>query len=240
MASQPQQLPLNPAQVNRSRTAQWRQFMSMSLDDLRCSSPAFLTEDYDPTTGGVTVQIGIQERVRTLAGAKWYDLPPIQLVPVVLPAGGGFSTTFPLKKGDEGHLIFCDACIDNWFRNGQNNAPPADNLDEGASASGSQIQFEVRRHDFWDCGFHPGMKSVPNLVPNYSTTAVQIRKNDGSLILEVNTSTVQVKTAANSPLKLVNDNFYQWFVNTFMESVQYVGSPPSLPTNPETSAFESE
>ena len=151
---------LTPSQVIRSDAEQWRQIVRQSLTDMRCASPAFLTEDMDPVTQTVTVQIALQERVRvpsaTAAGCAWMDIPPIIKVPIVTPRGGGFSFTLPLKKDDEGLLVFCDTCFDLWWVNGQNSSP-APTMPKGATSSGSQRQLEVRRHHVHDCGFIPGM-----------------------------------------------------------------------------------
>jgi hypothetical protein len=110
------------------------------------------------------------------------DIPPIIKVPIILPRGGGYGLTLPLKKGDEGLLIFCDTCFDLWWKNGQTNAPKASNAD---SPSGTQKQLEVRRHYLHDCGFCPGMWSQPNVLSNYSTTSMQLRSDDGTTIVDI-------------------------------------------------------
>lgn len=233
----PSQLPsLSPAQVNMAESEQWKQIIRQALSDTRCATPAFLTEDFDTTEETVTVQIAIQERVRTVQGAKWYDIPPITHVPVVLPRGGGFSITVPLKKGDEGLLVFCDTCFDYWWKYGAT-GPKADNV---SSASGSQRQLEVRRHYVHDCGFIPGMSSQPNKLGDYSTTALQVRKDDGSIIIELNDNNVLVK-GTGTPLALMNDNFFSWYrdnVQPFLVSKGYAG--PGIPANPETTIFKAE
>jgi hypothetical protein len=162
--------------------------------DLRVATPAFATTDIDPVTQTVTVQIALQERVRTSTGPQWWDVPPIIMVPVVIPRGGGYSITIPIKTGDEGLLVFCDTCFDFWWTNGQNNAPVAANtlaeaqsVELPATPSGSQVQNEVRRHHVHDCGFIPGMWSKPSAaaLSGYSTTSLQIRSDDGDTVIDV-------------------------------------------------------
>lgn len=193
-------LALTPSQVLCSEAAQWRQIVRQSLADTRCATPAFLTEDIDATTQTVTVQVAIQERVRVtskLPGAAWMDIPPIIKVPVVLPRGGGYSLTLPLKKGDEGLLIFCDTCFDLWWKYGQTNAPKASNA---SAPSGTQKQLEVRRHYLHDCGFHPGMWSQPHVLSNYSATSMQLRSDDGASTIDVTSAAVTItapKTVVN-------------------------------------------
>ena len=172
---------LTPSQLNSAEPAQWRQFIRQSQDDLRCATPAFLVKDVDVVTQTVTVQIAIQERVRPASGpAQWWDIPPIINVPIIVPRGGGYSITLPLKKGDKGILIFCDTCFDNWWQNGTTGSPPAYTSKTTQAVSGSQRQFEVRRHYVHDCGFLPGMWTQKDLLLNYSADSLQIRTDDGT------------------------------------------------------------
>lgn len=248
-------LQLTPNQVNRADSAQWRAVAQQASNEIRCAIPGFLTQDMDVSEQTVTVQIAIQERVRLASGVQWWDVPPIVHVPVMVPRGGGFAITLPLKKGDEGMLIFCDACIDFWWANGQTNAPVAANLlaaaqanGVSATASGSQIQNEVRRHYVHDCGFYPGLWSQKRLLSTYSADSLQIRTDDGTTtVVDVSTAGVSLTgaaiTAANGGTKqaLVTDAFYQWFVTDimpFLTSKGYAGVGP--PSNSETTIFEAQ
>ena len=186
---------LTPAQVNAAPSAQWRQMIRQALTDTRCATPAFLVEDMGATTAPQTVkvQIAIQERVRPPQGpAQWWDVPPIVNVPIVVPRGGGFSITLPLKEGDNGLLIFCDTCFDNWWANGQTNSPAAHVAADKVAVSGSQIQNEVRRHYVHDCGFFPGMWSQKDLLSNYSTDSLQIRSDSGATVIDVSAAGVVI------------------------------------------------
>lgn len=228
---------LTPDQVNWTQVAQWRAAIKQAVFDLRCASPAFLTEDVNANTQTVTAQIAMQERVRTPQGAQWWDTPPIFLVPLILPRGGGYSLTLPLKKGDEGLLVFCDTCFDLWWQNAQTNSPKASNSKQ---PSGTQQQLEVRRHHIHDCGFIPGMCSQPNKLSDYSSTAAQLRRDDGSALVEVADGAVTVKQAGGDALPLLNDNFYQWFLNTFMPAVQYKATQPTPPEEAETTILKGQ
>ena len=186
---------LTPAQVNAAASAQWRQMIRQALTDTRCATPAFLVEDMGATTKPQTVkvQIAIQERVRPPQGpAQWWDVPPIVNVPIIVPRGGGFSITLPLKKGDNGLLIFCDTCFDNWWANGQTNSPAAHVAADKVAVSGSQRQNEVRRHYVHDCGFLPGMWSRNNNLTDYSTSSLQIRSDDGMTVIDVSETGVLI------------------------------------------------
>lgn len=192
---------LTPSQVNRAQSTQWRQAIRQALAETRCASPGFLTADMDPVTQTVTVQVAIQERVRSNTGKLWMDIPSITMVPILGYRGGGWGVTLPLTKGTEGLLIFCDTCFDFWWTNGQTNSPPPTSP-PGTPASGSQRQNEVRRHHLHDCGFLPGMWSQPNVLPNYSMDSLQIRSDDGTTSVDVAGSGVTI----TSPLVIATQN----------------------------------
>lgn len=158
---------LTPAQLNYSETAAWKTILKQALTDLRVSIPAII-ESFDPVTQCATVQVAINEIVRTQGGPQNISIKPINKVPVCFPSAGGFSLTLPLQPGDEGLLIFCDMCIDLWWARG-----------------GIQNQLERRRHDLSDCGFYPGGRSQPRVLPAYSPNSVQLRSDDGTTYLEV-------------------------------------------------------
>ncbi len=249
-------LALTPSQVIDTPSAQWRQIVRQALSEVRCATPAFLTEDMNATEQTVTVQIAIQERVRLVNSptAQWWDVPPIVHVPIMTPRGGGYAITLPLKKGDEGMLIFCDACIDNWWQNGQTNSPVANNT--GAS-SGSQRQNEVRRHYVHDCGFYPGLWSQQRLLDDYSVGSLQIRTDDGATVIDVSAvdgvaittpnpvqltaPSVKANANAGTPQALMNDTFYQWYVTNiqpFLVSKGYAG--PAIPVGSETTVLKGQ
>ena len=252
--------PMSPLQVNASQPSQFRQIVRQHGADLRVSIPAMLTSDIDPITQTVSVQIAVQELVFASAvnpgaspssspvtqpppkvGPIWVTLVPINFVPVVIPGGGGFSQTLPLKTGDEGLLVFCDCCFDFWWQNG-----------------GVQKQVGNHRHEFWDCGFIPGMRSKPNAlnIADYSTDSMQLRADDGSAYVDVaenvitisggtdvdlTAPAVSVGTGSGTPLALVNDTYLQWFIThayPFMTGLGYAGPP--VPVGSETTVLKAE
>lgn len=252
--------PLSPVQVNASQSAQFRQIIRQFGTDLRVSIPAILTKDIDPVTQTVSVQIAIQEKAFTSGvnpgmsstaspatqpppkvGPVWVTLVPIDFVPVVIPGGGGFSQTLPLKVGNEGMLVFCDCCFDFWWQNG-----------------GVQQQVGNHRHEFWDCGFFPGMRSKPGAlaISDYSTDSMQLRADDGSAYVDVaeNVITVSggtdvdllapavsVSNGSGTPLALVNDNGWQWILTKlypWMMAQGYTSTAP--PVNGETTVLKAE
>ena len=248
-------LQLTPNQVNRAESAPWRQIIRQALADTRCATPAFLTEDMDVTAQTVSAQIAIQERVRTATtpGTAWMDIPPIKMVPLLIPRGGGFSQTFPLKKGDEGLLIFCDTCFDFWWKNGTANAPKASNV---TAPSGSQKQNEVRRHYLHDCGFLPTSMSRPNVLADYSVSSMQSRADDGSAYIDVAKNVITVSGAdsvalvaplitasdgVGMPQFLVTADWRLWFTTNvipFLISKGYSG--PGQPIDSQTTVLKGQ
>ena len=96
------------------------------------------------------------------------NLPLLADVPIVFPSAGGFLITFPIKVGDEVLVVFAARCIDAWWQSGGIGRP-----------------MEARMHDLSDGFAIPGPRSQPNVVPNISSTAVQIRNDAGTAYIQI-------------------------------------------------------
>jgi hypothetical protein len=146
---------------------------------LHTAMPGFIVS-YDPNTQTAVIQPTIMAEFRDQSGV-WHPvkLPVIPDVPVQITGGGGFSATFPLKQGNEGWLIFAERCIDGWWQSG-----------------GVAVQAEHRMHDLSDPCFLPIVRSKPNaLNPPPSTTAAQLRSDDGNTYVEVGVNEITLKAA---------------------------------------------
>ncbi|EIS4516516.1 translation initiation factor IF-2, partial [Salmonella enterica] len=95
-------------------------------------------------------------------------LPLLVDVPVVFPRGGGCTLTFPVKAGDECLVIFADRCIDFWWQNG-----------------GVQEPVDDRVHDLSDAFCIVGPQSQAQKISGISTSAAQLRTDDGAAFVEV-------------------------------------------------------
>jgi phage baseplate assembly protein gpV len=95
----------------------------------------------------------------------------------VFPSGGGCTLTFPLQPGDECLVVFASRCIDGWWQSG-----------------GSQLPMEPRMHDLSDGFAIPGPRSKARPLPNVSTSAVQLRSDDGQAYVQLNPGTHEVDT----------------------------------------------
>lgn len=128
-----------------------------------------IVQSYDAITNTCVVQPAIKGLVRAADGAtSWVQLPLFQDVVVHFPGGGGLALTFPLAQGDEVLVIFSSRCIDAWWQSG-----------------GIQQQAELRMHDLSDGFAIPMVWSVPNVLPNISTTTTQLRNQAGTAYIEL-------------------------------------------------------
>jgi hypothetical protein len=115
-------------------------------------------------------------------------MPVIPDVPIVFPSGGGYVLTFPIAVGDECDLHSHSRSFDNWFESG-----------------GTGMPAHARMHDVSDVTAHFGPKSKPNVISNISSTSVQLRSNDGTVIIDINqragtiTLTVPISITLNAP-----------------------------------------
>lgn len=142
---------------------------------LRVSCPGII-QSFDPITQTCTIQPALREEI-TKEGytKKWMNLPLLLDVPIVIPSAGGYALTLPIKKGDECLVIFSDSCIDAWF-----------------SYGGIQNQIEKRRHSLSDAICIPGLYSQPNVIPNYSATATELRSISGTSKISLSENQIKI------------------------------------------------
>lgn len=134
---------------------------------LRVAMPGII-QSFDPVTVTCTVLPAIKGNDAGTAGKEPTNLPLLVDVPVVFPRGGGCTLTFPVKEGDECLLIFADRCIDFWWQNG-----------------GVQESVDPRQHDLSDAFCIPGPQSQTMKISGISTSAAQLRTDDGAAFVEV-------------------------------------------------------
>ncbi len=131
--------------------------------------PATL-DSYDADKITCSAQPTIKGQWRDPGGkTQWIKMPLCVDVPVFFPSGGGYTLTFPLKKGDEGLLVFASRCIDAWWKQG-----------------GVQSQTDLRMHDLSDGFFFPQFWNQERLLsPKPSTDSTQLRSDDGNAFYEI-------------------------------------------------------
>lgn len=152
-----------------------KQGIEAKLKDLHTSTPGIIQAvDYEKQL--LTVQPAVRRVFITRDGNTEIlapqDLPVLINVPMIFPRGGGFSLTFPVAAGDECLLVFCERSIDNWHNTGKIKQPIA-----------------KRFHSLSDAVALVGLSSIPNKIPNYNTTDVELKKDDNSAIIRIKADT---------------------------------------------------
>lgn len=136
-----------------------------------------MVADVQPTITGIRRQIdGTFSEMR---------MPLLGDCPVVFPGGGGVTLTFPINPGDEVLVVFASRCIDAWWQLG-----------------GIQGQAEIRMHDLSDGFVIPQVRSHPRRF-TVSTTAAQLRTDDGAVAVSLNPATqaVAVETPGDASVQ---------------------------------------
>ncbi|EFC2021206.1 translation initiation factor IF-2 [Escherichia coli] len=174
----------------------------ITKEQIKVAMPGII-QSFDPDSVTAVVQPGIRCVQRNNDGiVSTSEYPQLVDVPVVFPRGGGCTLTFPVKPGDECLLVFSDRCIDFWWQNG-----------------GVQEPVDPRQHDLSDAFAIVGPQSQAHKIANISTTAAQLRTDDGAAFVEVAaghditittpgklTATAQGGTVVNSPTITLNGN----------------------------------
>lgn len=155
--------------------------MDAVSNGLRVACPGII-QSFNASTQTVTVQPAIRERVQNPdLTYSWVQLPLLVDVPIVIPRAGGFSLTLPVNKGDECLIVFGDMCMDSFWEHG-----------------GVQNQPDKRRHDLSDGYCVLGTWSQPRVLTNYSTSAAQLRTDDGTVSISLSSSGISMTAPANS------------------------------------------
>lgn len=137
-------------------------------EQIRVALPGII-KSFDPDTVTATVQPSVRSMERDNDGNTTTDDYPLLVdVPVIFPRGGGCTLTFPVKAGDECLVIFSDRCIDFWWQNG-----------------GIQEPADPRMHDLSDAFAIVGPQSQAHKISGISTSAAQLRTDDGAAFVEV-------------------------------------------------------
>lgn len=139
------------------------------MSAMRVSIPGII-QSFDPDAVTAVIQPAIKGVEHDTSGAEIsVNLPLLVDVPVVFPRGGGCTLTFPVTAGDECLVIFADRCIDFWWQSG-----------------GIQEPVDGRMHDLSDAFCIVGPQSQAKKISGISTSAVELRSDDGSAKLSLN------------------------------------------------------
>lgn len=122
----------------------------------------------------MTVEVipAIQGSVEGEDGSIQYvNMPLLVDVPINFPSVKNFVLTLPIAAGDEVLVHIASRCIDSWWQSG-----------------GVQKPAEFRMHDLSDGFAVPGIYSKPNVIPNISTTDMQLRNRSGTTYIGIKPS----------------------------------------------------
>ena len=164
-------------------TASGRELQKQFACRMRVACPGII-QAFDPIEQTVTVSLALRENVEVLQGLNGVtpvftrqDVEVKQLlhVPIVLPRAGLFSVTMPIQQGDECLIVWGDMCIDDWWQNG-----------------GIANQIERRRHHLSDAFAIVGCWSQPRVLSSYSTDTMQLRTEDGTVVVELTSDTINL------------------------------------------------
>lgn len=164
------------------------------MSAMRVSIPGII-QSFDPDAVTAVVQPAIKGVEHDESGAEVsVSLPLLVDVPVVFPRGGGCTLTFPVTAGDECLVIFADRCIDFWWQSG-----------------GIQEPVDGRMHDLSDAFCIVGPQSQAKKISGISTTAAQLRTDDGTAFIELSaggdiTATTAGNATINAPEIILNGN----------------------------------
>jgi hypothetical protein len=137
------------------------------LVNLHTSIPAEIV-DYDHTTNLCTVQPLLKRKY--VNNSQSTQLPIISNVPIALPRMGDAHLKFPVHKGDEGQLIFCERSIDKWINSG-----------------GLIDPEDSRKFHLSDAVFYPGLNSLNNLMKTKSDqNSLEIKNKEAFIELKEN------------------------------------------------------
>ena len=121
-------------------------------------------ENVDFTNQTVDVQVLHKRVSMNLNKRELKDYALLCQVPFIVLGGGSSNLTFPISKGDNCLLLFCDYEIDRWWDTGEN--LPAN--------------YE-RKHDISDAFAIVGVHSMVDLLQGYSQY-VKLKYSDSSYI----------------------------------------------------------
>ena len=128
------------------------------------------------------------------------DISKLVDVPVCWPQGGGtnkgdagYSLTFPIKKDDEGIVVFASRCIDSWHELGKKTSNSSQSQTQERTVGTPPAQTDIgqplihtRMHNLSDAMFIPGVRSKPRRMnPVPSTTTAQLRSDNQHLYCEI-------------------------------------------------------
>lgn len=187
-------------------------------EQLRVAMPGII-QSFDPGDDDRPPTCVVQPAIRYVerdndGNKSTKDYPLLVDVPVVFPRGGGCTLTFPVKAGDECLVIFADRCIDFWWQSG-----------------GIQDPVDERMHDLSDAFCIVGPQSQAKKIGGISTSAVELRSDDGKTKLSLNPASGAINGTAPggfnlNGLKILSDGRLQLVDGSIVDKHTHGGVEP--------------
>lgn len=151
------------------------------LKDINCIRIGII-QGFDATNQTATIEIASKQiaSIDTKNNRTLKDFPILLECPVMVLSGGNSRITFPIEIGDTCIILFNDREIDNWFVDGNIQAPST-----------------LRKHDLSDGLAIVGIRNLQNAIGDYSITDTDWRYNATSKITQNNTTTTIANTNIN-------------------------------------------
>lgn len=190
------------------------QLVQAIMSAMRVSMPGII-QSFDPDAVTAVVQPAIKGVEQDASGVDVsVNIPLLVDVPVVFPRGGGCTLTFPVKAGDECLVIFADRCIDFWWQSG-----------------GIQEPVDERMHDLSDAFCIIGPQSQAKKIGGISTSAVELRSDDGETKLSLNPASGVINGTAPggfnlNGLKILSDGRLQLVDGSIVDKHTHGGVEP--------------
>ncbi|GKL62101.1 Gp138 family membrane-puncturing spike protein [Klebsiella pneumoniae] len=187
-------------------------------EQLRVAMPGII-QSFDPGDDDRPPTCVVQPAIRYIerdndGNKSTKDYPLLVDVPVVFPRGGGCTLTFPIEAGDECLVIFADRCIDFWWQSG-----------------GIQDPVDERMHDLSDAFCIVGPQSQAKKIGGISTSAVELRSDDGETKLSLNPASGAINGTAPggfnlNGLKILSDGRLQLVDGSIVDKHTHGGVEP--------------
>lgn len=147
------------------------------MSQMKCAMPAII-ESIDFTNQTLTAKpVTKMKKVSNHGVVSDFDMPLIVDVPFQCYKGGNYYITVPIAVGDECLIIFTDVDFSAWWQNG-----------------GFQYAEHRFLHSYSNAIAIIGLNSEVNSIPNYSSTAVEIRNLDRSQYISMSTGNITLKS----------------------------------------------
>ena len=158
----------------------WRNVMRLNT-----SIPAIINA-FDAATQTVSATPAIKAKYINPENGEvsYLQYPMLTNIPRAITRGAGVEITYPVTVGKPCTLIFSQRSIDNFLLEG-GIANPVDGTDPTMAI--------IRCMDLTDAMCFPGVITTKDTISDYSTDAIEIRSDDGTVAVSVKQDSLTLK-----------------------------------------------